>query len=62
MLELSPHSETKLIKLLHQSLQLDPAVKSLAELGEKHPDTVVWAHDHWSSLEQDLSKKKEVSL
>jgi len=57
----SQQSEAGVLQFLVKSGQCNESLASLAELADQQPELVMWAHDNWTKLEQELKphQKKE---
>jgi hypothetical protein len=58
LIALSQHSEAKVLSFLQNTRRYNPACSSLAEVADKHPKVIIWAHDNWKALERELSRQE----
>jgi len=59
LIGLSPHSETEVLNFLRHAHRCNESLDSLAEVAAQQPDVIVWAHDHWNVVEQELSQLRK---
>jgi hypothetical protein len=60
LIGLSNHSEAEVMKLLRSTGKCDVGLNKLAEVMDKQPDAISWAHDNWHAVDRKLTKLKEV--
>gem|GEM_PF-546480 len=56
LIGLSPHTEADVLTYLRHKGRCDSSLTSLAEAARQHPEIIVWTHDHWNLVEQELSQ------
>jgi hypothetical protein len=59
LIDLSPHSEADVLNFLRQAHRCHESLGSLAGVAGKQPDAIVWTHDHWNSVDQELSRLRK---
>ncbi len=63
LIHLSRHSEDEVMRFLRNTRKCDESLRSLAEVAEKQPEAIIWAHETWKSVDQELTRlKKEQPL
>ena len=60
LIGLSNHSEVEVMKFLRSSAKCGVGLSNLAEVMDKQPDAISWAHDNWHAVDRKLTKLKEV--
>ena len=56
LIGLSLHSEPDVLTYLCHQGRCDASLASLAEVARQHPDVIVWVHDHWNGVEEELTQ------
>lgn len=56
LIGLSPHSESAILTYLCRRGWCDPSRTSLAAVAQQQPELIVWTHDHWNLVEQELTQ------
>ena len=59
LIALSRHSEANVMTFLRAARKCEESLASLAEVADKQPGIVVWAHDNWKSVERELTRLKQ---
>jgi hypothetical protein len=59
LISLSKHSEANVLRFLRNTHRCEATFSSLAEMADKVPDAIIWAHDIWQSLDQELTRMKK---
>ena len=60
LIGLSNHSEAEVMKFLRSSGECGVGLRNLAEVMDKEPGAISWAHDNWHAVNRKLTKLKEV--
>jgi len=58
LIRLSQFSEAEVLRFLRNTHKCDESVASLAEVAGHPPSTIVWIHDSWKSVDQELRRLK----
>jgi hypothetical protein len=56
LIGLSPHSELDVLNFLRQTHRCDASLTGLPEVAGQQPEVIVWTHDHWNSVEQEMAQ------
>jgi len=59
LMALSKHSEADVLTFLRNQRKCDESLTSLAQVADQQPSTVVWVHDSWKSVDQELTRLKQ---
>ncbi len=59
LIGLSRHSEGNLLTFLRNSRRCGESLSSLAEVADRQPGAIVWAHDNWKSVDRELTRLKQ---
>jgi hypothetical protein len=59
LLRLSRHQEADVLRFLSCAGKCRESWASLAEMAQKEPNAIAWAHDNWQSLERELTRIKK---
>jgi hypothetical protein len=59
LIGLSRHSEADVLIFLRIARKCDESLASLAEVAEQQPGVIVWTHDGWKSVDQELTRLKQ---
>ena len=60
LIGLSNHSEAEVMKFLRSSGECGVGLRNLAEVMDKEPGAISWAHDNWHAVNRKLTRLKEV--
>ncbi len=59
LMALSKCTEIDVLAFLRKKFKWDESLTSLAQVFEKQRAAVIWAHNHWKFIDQELTKPKQ---
>jgi hypothetical protein len=55
----SKHSEAEVVKFLNNTRRCETTLTSLPQLAETQPNVIIWTHDNWKAVDQEIARLKK---